>query len=95
LFQVTSSALTNDPPSAEGLLNLLSVDGPLSYNAKSDLFGKIERLWHEGKSQNFLTIDANTHAIELHLHTYQSSDPTSQTNDKILTIQPNRGFLLT
>ena len=94
LFQVTSSALTNNPPSAEGLLNLLSVDGPLSYNAKSDLFGKMERLWHEGKTQNFLTINANMNAIELHLHTYNSSDLKSQANDKILTIRPNQGYTL-
>ena len=94
LFQVTSSALTNDPPSEEGLLNLLSVDGPLSYNAKSDLFGKMERLWHEGKKQNFLTINANMYAIELHLHTYHSSDVTSQANDKVLTIRPSQGYTL-
>ena len=94
LFQVTSSALTNDPPSEEGLLKLLSVDGPLSYNASSELFGKMERLWHEGKTQNFLTINANMHAIELHLHTYPSIDATPQANDKILTIRPNHGYLL-
>lgn len=94
LFQVTSSALTNDPPSAEGLLNLLSVDGPLSINAKSDLFGQIERLWHVGDAQNFLTINATLLEIEMHLHVYNPSDVTSQPNDKTLTIRPNQGYAL-
>jgi hypothetical protein len=94
LFQVTSSALTNAPPSEEGLLNLLSVDGPLSINAKSDLFGPIERLWHVGDAQNFLTINATMDEIEMHLHVYNAGDVTSQANDKTLTIRPNQGYSL-
>ena len=94
LFQVTSSALTNNPPSEEGILNLLSVDGPLNANASSELFGKIQRLWHEGSTQNFLTINADTQAIELHLHTYPSNGATPRVNDKILTIRPNQGYAL-
>jgi hypothetical protein len=94
LFQVTSSALTNDTPSAEGLLNLLSVDGPLSINAKSDLFGPIERLWHVGDAQNFLTINATLHEIKMHLHVHNPSDITSRPNDKTLTIRPNQGYSL-
>lgn len=94
LYQVTSSALTNDPPSEEGLLNLLSEDGPLSINAKSDIFGHIERLWHVGDTQNFLAINATLNEIELHLHIYHSSAVSSKVNDKILTIRPNQGYTL-
>ena len=94
LYQVTSSALTNDPPSSEGLLNLLSVDGPLSYNANSKEFGKIERLWHEGKKQNFLTVEASINSIKLHLHTYSSINVLSQESDKNLTIRSNQGYTL-
>lgn len=94
IFQVTSSALTNNPPSAEGLLSLVSVGGPLSFNATSSLFGQIERLWHIGDKQNFLTIDADEHAIELHLYTYDPGNPESP-DDKVLTIRPDAGFTLT
>ncbi len=94
IFQVTSSALTNDPPSAEGLLRLLSVGGPLSYNATSPLFGPIRRLWHVGTKQNFLTVDATTHALELHLHTYDAADPSSEVDDKVLSIRPMAGYTL-
>lgn len=92
IFQVTSSALTNDPPSAEGLLSLLSVGGPLSVNASSPLFGPIQRLWHVGDRQNFLTIDARAAAAELHLHTWDATDPTSGEGDKVLVIRPEAGF---
>ncbi len=95
IFQVTTSALTNDPPSEEGVLNLLSVDGPLSYDAHSDLFGPIRRLWHVGTKQNFLTIDAASQTLELHLHTFDSADPTSAAEDKVLTIRPEAGYTLT
>lgn len=94
MFQVTSSALTNDPPSAEGLLSLVSVGGPLSFNAKSDLFGPIQRLWHIGDKQNFLTIEATAHAVELHLHTFDKANPASQAEDRILTIRPEAGYTL-
>jgi hypothetical protein len=94
LFQVTSSALTNDPPDVEGLLNMLSIDGPLSINAQSKIFGKMERLWHEGSAQNFLTIQAMMHAIELHLHVFDSSDISSKKKDRTLTIRPNDGYAL-
>lgn len=94
IFQVTSSALTNDPPSAEGLLSLLSVGGPLSYNTTSPLFGPIQRLWHVGNKQNFLTIDASTHAMALHLQTFDSADPSSEVDDKVLTLRPMAGYTL-
>jgi phosphodiesterase/alkaline phosphatase D-like protein len=94
IFQVTSSALTNNPPDAAGLLNLLSVGGPLSINAQSKEFGKMERLWNEMENQNFLTVDANIHAIQLHLHVYNSANVLSQENDKILTILSNQGYTL-
>lgn len=94
LYQVTSSALTNDPPSAEGFLNLVSVDGPLSINAKSDIFGKMSRLWHEGSSQNFLTLQATVEAMELHLHVFNSENSASTENDKILTIRPDQGYVI-
>lgn len=89
---MTSSALTNDPPSAEGLLSLLSVGGPLSVNATSPLFGPIQRLWHVGDRQNFLTIDARAAVAELHLHTWDATDPTSGEGDKVLEIRPEAGF---
>lgn len=92
IFQVTSSALTNDPPSAEGLLSLLSVGGPLSVNASSPLFGPIQRLWHVGDRQNFLTVDATPLAAELHLHTWNSADPSSEESDLILTLRPDAGY---
>ncbi len=97
LYQVTSSALTNNPPggSEEGILNLLNIDGPLSFNAKSKDFGKMERLWSETKKQNFLTIEADNNAIKLHLCVYNAEDVSSQEKDKILTIRPNQGFTLT
>jgi hypothetical protein len=94
LYQVTSSALTNNPPSEEGLLNLLSVDGPLSYNASSDIFGKIERLWHEGSNQNFLTIAAGNDSVVLHLHVYNPANPDSSESDKILAIKSNQKYEL-
>jgi hypothetical protein len=94
LFQVTSSALTNNPPDVEGLLNMLSVDGPLSVNAQSDIFGKMERLWHEGSAQNFLTIDASRQAIDMHLHVYNPSAGSSPDKDRTLTIRPNQGYTL-
>jgi hypothetical protein len=88
IIQVTSSALTTNPPSAEAVLNLLSVDGPLSYNASSDLSGEMERLWHVD-SQNFLSISAGKDAIELYLHVYNRDDFKSTANDKVLTIRPD------
>ena len=94
LFQVTTSALTNDPPSAEGFLNLVSVDGPLSVNAKSDIFGSMERLWHEGSAQNFMTIDATSNAVKMHLHVFDTENTGSQDKDRILIIRPNQGYEL-
>ncbi|MGB5965884.1 MAG: hypothetical protein WBF77_05050 [Sulfurimonadaceae bacterium] len=94
ILQVTSSALTNNPPKEEGLLNIISVDGLLSYNAKSSDLGEMNRLWHEGKMQNFLTIDADINAIKLHLHVYNPDNISSQVNDKVLTIRPNQGYTL-
>ncbi|MFO7668189.1 MAG: alkaline phosphatase D family protein [Bacteroidales bacterium] len=94
LFQVTSSALTNNPPDVEGILNLLSVDGPISQNASNSEFGKMERLWYEGESQNFLTISADQNAIELHLHVYDPENTLPGKNDRILSIRPNQGYTL-
>ena len=73
---------------------MLSVDGPLSINAQSDIFGKMERLWHEGSAQNFLTIDASRQAIDLHLHVYNPSAGSSPDKDRTLTIRPNQGYTL-
>jgi len=78
----------------EGLLNLLSVDGPLSQNASNSEFGKMERLWYEGKSQNFLTISADSHAMKLHLNVYDVENSDPDKNDRILTIRPNQGYTL-
>lgn len=94
IFQVTSSALTNDPPSAEGLPSLLSVGGPLSVNASSPLFGPIRRLWHVGDRQNLLTIDARAAAAELHVHTWDATDPRHGEGDKVLEIRPEAGFMV-
>lgn len=94
LFQVTSSALTNNPPDVEGILNLLSVDGPLSQNASNSEFGKMERLWYEADNQNFLTISADSHAMELHLHVYDQENSIKNKNDRVLIIKPNQGYTL-
>lgn len=89
LFQVTSSAITNDPPSGSegGILELLSVDGLLSFNAKSKDLGNITRLWHAAEKQNFLTVEADLNEIKLHLHVFELED-------KVLTIKSNEGFEL-
>lgn len=95
LYQVTSSALTNNPPSQESFLNLISVGGPLSFNATSKELGEMERLWQVGKNQNFMTINADSNSIILHLHVYNKEDTDSPEADRILTIRPDQGYILT
>lgn len=87
LYQVTTSAVTNDPPTPDGLFNLLSADGVLHAGTDSKEFGKVQRLWHEGKHQNFLTIEATVGTLILHLHVYDA-------DDKHLTITPGQGYQL-
>ncbi len=87
LFQITSSAFTNDPPGEEMLMSIITADGPLDAGTESEDFGRIKRLWHEGKKQNFLTIEADAEKIVLSLHVYDS-------DDKRLTIVPGQGYTL-
>lgn len=95
LFQVTSSALTNRPTMSEEVANLLSADGPLSFNAESDVLGSISRLWHEGVFQNFLTVNADDSSIRLNLRVFNREDdrPFGE-RDRVLTIQSGGGYRL-
>jgi hypothetical protein len=96
IFQITSSALTNRISLSDSVTNLLSVDGGLSAFESSGIFGDIDRLWHEGVFQNFLSVDANSDRIELILHVYNKDDDKSfGARDRKLVIRPNKGFTLT
>ena len=92
LFQVTSSALTNNPPSEGKILDLVTVDGPLSVSAKSNDFGAMKRLWSEAEEQNFLTVETKESSIEFHLHVY--SDTTTPKKDRRLVIHDKGGYEL-
>lgn len=94
LFQITSSPLTNDPPSAEGFLDLVSVDGPLGVDARSDVFGPMRRLWHVA-TQNFMTIRSTSSTVEVRLHVFDADDPTSGSKDRVITLRPDGGYSLT
>ena len=89
LYQITSSALTNDPPKESGILDLLSVDGPLNFNAKSKDFGTMKRLWSETSQQNFLTVEANSEKILFHLHVYPDKILYALNQDRVLSIYAN------
>lgn len=95
IYQITSSALTNRVSISETVSNLMSVDGPLSFSKKSEDFGKINRLWHEGTYQNFLSIDANEYRIQFKLHVFNKEGEESfGTRDRLLTISPTHGYEL-
>ena len=95
LYQITSSALTNRVSISETVSNLMSVDGPLSFEKKSEDFGEIKRLWHEGTFQNFLAIDANDYRIKFKLHVFNKTDDESfGSRDRELTISPTQGYEL-
>ena len=94
LYQVTSSAITNRTTGDLGS-DLISTGGPLSIGSKqSEDFGKVNRLWHEGEYQNFLTMDATPEAIKLRLHVYNHDDGTLGARDRVLTIRPSGGYTM-
>ena len=91
LFQVTTSAITNDPPH-EKFLQTLMADGIFDHHPGSRLFGPIDQLWSECHHQNFLTIEADANAIRFRLRVFDSNAATSKAADRVLTIMPDRGF---
>lgn len=95
LYQITSSALTNRPSASSAVTNALSTDGLIPSFTESEDFGHVNRLWHEGTHQNFLTIDADETAIRFKLHVFnEESDAELGDYDRELTISPNGGYTL-
>ncbi len=93
LYQITSSALTNEPSMSQTMSDLLSVGGPISFNAKSEVLGDISRIWHEGELQNFLSVDADEQKISFHLHVFNNIDgEVLGDRDIQFTVIPGTGY---
>ncbi|MCW8126371.1 alkaline phosphatase D family protein [Microbulbifer halophilus] len=95
LYQVTSSALTNRPPIDEDISDWMSAGDGDEGSSESEILGTIERLWHQGKFQNFLSLSADQSALHIHLHVFNREDDRDfGERDIRLTIKPGAGYSL-